>query len=152
MFELTGAWISAYVPGGVIPDSAWHKCLGQCVAPAMAEAVVQPLAQMRDSARPAAEQHVPYHLHFKPAHRDDVINPLFDTLVARFHDWVAACDGDWLLGRDPVRPKLTRAIMGHGFRGHVVGSAVIIVDVVADIGHSSSFQFANRCLRLVVSD
>jgi hypothetical protein len=26
-FELTGAWISPYVPGGVIPDSSWHKCL-----------------------------------------------------------------------------------------------------------------------------
>jgi hypothetical protein len=123
---LEGAWLTNYTPGGAIPDDSWHESIGQCVAPAMSEAVVQVLAQLRDSTRSAAVQHVTPHLHFNPECRADIINPLFDTLVARFHGWALARDSAWLRGCDPARPKLTRAIMGEGFRGHIVGSAVVI--------------------------
>ena len=92
----------------------------------MSEAVVQVLAQLRDSTRSATVQHVPLHLHFKPERRADIIDPLFDTLVARFHDWALARDSAWLRGCDPARPKPMRSITGEGFRGHVVGSAVVI--------------------------
>jgi hypothetical protein len=92
----------------------------------MGESATQPLSLSYATRDQICHGAARPHLHFKPAQRADAISPLFGALVARFHDWVAARDGDWLLDRTHARPKPTRAVMGQGFRGHVVGSAVVI--------------------------